>query len=56
MNSLLIDMLPHLDTLAWFWVHQSLLFLNNAVYLAEKQQVQNIFWLKKITVVLVYNK
>ena len=44
-----------LDTLACFLVQQSLLFLNNAVCLAEKQQVQNIFWLKNITIVLVYN-
>ena len=29
----------HSDTLFWFWANQSLLFLFNAVYLAEKQQI-----------------
>jgi len=28
-----------LDTLPWFWTIQSLLFLLNAAYLAEKQQI-----------------
>ena len=29
----------HLDTLFWFRVNQSLLFLLNAAYLSEKQQI-----------------
>jgi hypothetical protein len=29
----------HSDTLFWFWANQSLLFLLNAAYLAEKQQI-----------------
>jgi hypothetical protein len=32
-------MLLHSDTLFWFRANQSLLFLLNAVYLAEKQQI-----------------
>ena len=32
-------MLLHSDTLFWFRASQSLLFLLNAVYLAEKQQI-----------------
>jgi hypothetical protein len=39
-NSPRIDMSPHLDTLFWFRANQSLLFLLNAAYLAEKQQIQ----------------
>ena len=38
-NSSWIDMSPHSDTLSWFWVKQSLLFLHNAACLAEKQQI-----------------
>ena len=38
-NSALIDMLPHSNTLSWFPTNQYLLFLFNAVYLAEKQQI-----------------
>ena len=34
------DMLFHLDTLSWFKVNQSLLFLLNAVCFVEKQQIQ----------------
>jgi hypothetical protein len=33
------QMLPHSDTLSWFWANQSLLFLFNAACLAEKQQI-----------------
>ena len=32
-------MSPHLDTLSWFRADQSLLFLLNAVCLAEKQHI-----------------
>jgi hypothetical protein len=32
-------MLLHTDTLSWFQANQSLLFLLNAVYLAQKQQM-----------------
>ena len=34
-----IDMSPHSDTLFWFRANQSLLFLFNAAFLAEKQQI-----------------
>ena len=42
-NNPRIDMLPHPDTLSWFWGNQSLLFLLNATCLAEKQQIP-IWW------------
>ena len=38
-NNPQINMSPHLDTLSWFRANQSLLFLLNAVCLAEKQQI-----------------
>jgi hypothetical protein len=38
-NNTQIDMLPHSGTLSRFWANQSLLFLLNAVCLAEKQQI-----------------
>ena len=38
-NSGLVDMLLPSDTLLWYWANQSLLFLLNAVCLAEKQQI-----------------
>jgi hypothetical protein len=38
-NSLLIYMSPHPDTLSWFRVNQSLLFLLNAVCLEGKQRI-----------------
>jgi hypothetical protein len=38
-NSLREDMSLHSDTLFWFRANQSLLFLLNAVCLAEKQQI-----------------
>ena len=38
-NRARIDVLPHSDTLSLFPTNQSLLFLFNAVYLAEKQQI-----------------
>jgi len=41
-NSPRIDMSPHSDTLFWFQVNQSLLFLLNAACLAEKQQMPSI--------------
>ena len=34
-----IDMSPHSDTLSWYRANPSLLFLLNAVWLAEKQQI-----------------
>jgi hypothetical protein len=34
-----IDMSPHSDTLSWFRINQSLLFLLNAVFLVEKQEI-----------------
>jgi hypothetical protein len=34
-----LDMSPYSDTLSWFWANKSLLFLLNAAYLAEKQQI-----------------
>ena len=44
-NSPQIDMSPHSDTLSWFRNNQSLLFLLNAVCLAEKQQLQILLYL-----------
>jgi hypothetical protein len=41
-NNPQVDMLPHSDTLSWFWANQSLLFLLNTVYLVEKQQIQSL--------------
>ena len=38
-NSPWIDMLGHSDTLSWFRANQFLLFLLNAVWLVEKQQI-----------------
>ena len=38
-NSPRIGMSLHLDTLSWFRANQSLLFLLNAAFLAEKQQI-----------------
>jgi hypothetical protein len=38
-NSLRVDMSLHSDTLFWFRVIQSLLFLLNAACLVEKQQI-----------------
>jgi hypothetical protein len=38
-NSLWIYMSLHFDTLSWFRANQSLLFLFNAAYLEEKQQI-----------------
>ena len=38
-NSPRIDMSPHSNTLFWFRVYQSLIFLLNAVCLAEKLQI-----------------
>ena len=38
-NSPRVDMTLHSDTLFWFRANQSLLFLLNAVCLAEKQQI-----------------
>ena len=38
-NSPLIDMSPHSDTLSWFHANQPLLFLPNTVCLAEKQHI-----------------
>jgi hypothetical protein len=38
-NSPQIDMLPHSDALSWFWANQSFLFLLDAAFLAEKQQM-----------------
>jgi hypothetical protein len=39
-NSPRVDMSLHSDTLSWFGANQSLLFLLNDVYLAEKQQIE----------------
>ena len=42
-----IDMSPHSDILSWFWANQSLLFLHNAVCLAEKQHIpilESLIW------------
>jgi hypothetical protein len=41
-NSLQIDMSPHSDTLSWFRVNQSLLFLLNAACMAKKATNTNI--------------
>jgi len=38
-NSLRIGMSPHSDTFSWFQANQTLLFLLNAVILAENQQI-----------------
>jgi hypothetical protein len=38
-NSLWVDMSPHSVTLSWYRANHSLLFLLNAMYLAEKQQI-----------------
>jgi hypothetical protein len=38
-NSPRLDMSLHSDTLSWFRVDQSLLFLSNAACLAENQQI-----------------
>ena len=38
-NSLRVDMLLNSDILSWYRTDQSLLFLINAAYLAEKQQI-----------------
>ena len=38
-NSLRVDMSLHSDTLFWFRNNKSLLFLLNAVCLADKQQI-----------------
>ena len=35
-------MSPHSDSLSWFWANQSLLFLLNVGYLAEKQQIPSL--------------
>ena len=46
-NSPQIDMFPNPNTVAWFRVNQSLLFLLNAVMLAEKQQIpffESLVW------------
>ena len=32
-------MLPHSDTLSWFWANQSLFFFLNAACVDEKQQI-----------------
>jgi hypothetical protein len=42
-NNPLIDMSPHSDTLFWFWAIQSLFFLLNAAFLAEKQQIPILY-------------
>jgi hypothetical protein len=39
-TGLRVDMSPHSETLSWFPVNLSLLFLLNAVSLTEKQQIQ----------------
>jgi hypothetical protein len=38
-NSPRINMLPHSDTLFWFRANQSMLFLLNAAYKVEKQEM-----------------
>jgi hypothetical protein len=38
-----IDMSPHADTLSWFRANQSLLFLLNSAFLAEKQQIPILY-------------
>jgi hypothetical protein len=47
-NSLRVDMSPHSDTLSWFRVNQSLLFLLNAACATKKQQITNL-WAKNTT-------
>ena len=42
-NSLQVDMSLHSDTLFWFLANQSLLFLLNAAFLAEKQQTSILY-------------
>jgi hypothetical protein len=42
-NSLRIDMSLHSDTLSWFRANQSLPFLLNATWLAEKQQIPLLY-------------
>jgi hypothetical protein len=46
-NSLQVDMSLHLETLSWFRANHSLLFLLDAVRLAEKQQIYSL-WLDPI--------
>jgi hypothetical protein len=48
-----IDMSPHSNTLSWFQVNQSLLFLLNAPCLAEKQQT---WYSWKIAELVLINK
>ena len=43
-NSHWVDMSLHSDTLFWFRANQSLLFLLNAAFLAEKQQIPILFY------------
>jgi hypothetical protein len=42
-NSHWVDMSLHSDTLFWFQANQSLLFLLNAAFLAEKQQIPIVY-------------
>jgi hypothetical protein len=42
-NSHWVDMWLHSDTLFWFQANQSLLFLLNAAFLAEKQQIPILY-------------
>jgi hypothetical protein len=42
-NSHWVDMSLHSDTLFWFRANQSLLFLRNAAFLAEKQQISILY-------------
>jgi hypothetical protein len=42
-NSQRVDMSLHLDTLFWFRANQSLLFLLNDAFLAEKQQISILY-------------
>ena len=42
-NSHWVDMSLHSDTLFWFRANQSLLFLLNAAFLAEKQQIPILY-------------
>ena len=46
-NSLQVDMSLHLETLSWFRANHPLLFLLDAVRLAEKQQIYSL-WLDPI--------
>ena len=43
-NSPRVDMSLHSDTLSWIRANQSLLFLLNAVCLAEKQQIPILYY------------